>query len=283
MIRLHLLGYKGFIALSQLDKQFLGKITTVVIAKDKGIKEDYFEETAAWCKAHNLLWFERTKEPPIKNETAIAIGWRWLISDAAKLVVFHDSLLPKYRGFNPLVTALINGDTAIGVTSLYGSNEYDRGDIISQKKINITYPIKINDAIEKIAGLYASLLNDFFSGAVDAIPQNESEATYSLWRDATDYFIDWHLSAAEIVRFIDAVGFPYDGAKTKFDDKIVIVDNATEVPDVPVANRTAGKVIFKEGNCFTIVCGSGLISISEFKDEDGNSIDLSGKFRLRFQ
>jgi methionyl-tRNA formyltransferase len=101
--------------------------------------------------------------------------------------------------------------------------------------------------------------------------------------DNDDYRINWNLPAAEIVRFIDAVGYPYDGAKAAVDNNIVTIHDAKELPDVNIANRAPGKVIFKEGNTFTIVCGKGLVAVSEFKDAAGNSIDLSSKFRLRFQ
>ncbi|MBL0356347.1 MAG: methionyl-tRNA formyltransferase [Chitinophagaceae bacterium] len=287
MIRLHLLGYKGFVALSKLDKKYLAKITDVVIAKDKNIKTDYYEELAAYCNANNIKHYERTKEPATTASVNIAIGWRWLIQGESTLIVFHDSLLPQYRGFNPLVTALINGDTEIGVTALYGTKEYDRGDIIGQKKIGIIYPIKVDEAISTVSELYAGLLNEFFdnyfSSSVTATAQDESKATYSLWRDNDDYHINWNLPAAEIVRFIDAVGYPYDGAKTILENNMVTINDAKELPDITIANRVPGKVIFKEGNTFTIVCGKGLIAVSEFKDTAGNTIDLSNKFRLRFQ
>ena len=61
-----------------------------------------------------------------------------MIRDKSKLIVFHDSVLPKLRGFNPLVTSLINGYEEIGVTVLYGTEDFDRGEIILQKKVNIT-------------------------------------------------------------------------------------------------------------------------------------------------
>ena len=287
MIRLHLLGHKGFIALSKLDKKYLDTISDIVIAKDKSIKKDYCEEIVSYCKDNSIQYYERTKEPESATQLNIAIGWRWLIKDELPLVVFHDSLLPQYRGFNPLVTALINGDTEIGVTALYGTKEYDKGDIIGQKKITINYPIKIEDAITKVSVLYADLLNDFLgqylSSSVTAISQDETKATYSLWRDSDDYRINWNLPAAEIVRFINAVGYPYDGAKAILENNIITIDDAREVEDVTITNRIAGKVIFKNENTFTIVCGKGLIAISECKDATGNTIDLSNKFRLRFQ
>ncbi len=288
MIRLHLLGYKGFIALSKLDKNFLDKIEDVVIAKDENIINDYYEEIVDFCKIYNILYHDRAKEYESDSILVnIAIGWRWLISGESTLVVFHDSLLPKYRGFNPLVTALINGDTEIGVTSLYGSKEYDKGGIIDQKKISIQYPIKIIEAINKVSELYADLLNDFFkqyfTSTIKVTMQNEADATYSLWRDEDDYRINWNLSAADIIRFIHSVGYPYKGAKAIVEDCIVTIQEAEEIPDVNIANRIPGKVIFKKENTFTIVCGIGLIAISAFEDVDGNAIDFSRKFRLRFQ
>ena len=54
----------------------------------------------------------------------LCIGWRYLIPAAAvahlqgRAVAAHDSLLPHLRGFAPLPTALIIGDTQAGVTFL---------------------------------------------------------------------------------------------------------------------------------------------------------------------
>jgi methionyl-tRNA formyltransferase len=64
-----------------------------------------------------------------------------LIALDVPLVVFHDSILPQYRGFNPLVSALINGDSRVGVTAM-GTDEFDKGDIIGQRTIAINIPSK---------------------------------------------------------------------------------------------------------------------------------------------
>ena len=66
-----------------------------------------------------------------------AIGWKWIIDNTSQLIVLHDSLLPKYRGFSPLVNSLINGDTLTGVTALFASSEYDKGEIIEQAQIGL--------------------------------------------------------------------------------------------------------------------------------------------------
>jgi len=101
------------------------------------------------------------------------------------LITFHDSLLPRYRGFAPLPTALINGDAEVGVTALLASRKYDRGDIIAQRRLVLSYPVKVRQVIDSIAPLYAELVTEIAriicSGApLPTSPQNESQASYPL-------------------------------------------------------------------------------------------------------
>ena len=51
-------------------------------------------------------------------------------------------------------------------------------------------------------------------GSLVGTPQDEAQATYSQWRDAFDYFIDWRRPSEEILRHIHAHGYPYEGAKS---------------------------------------------------------------------
>jgi len=287
MIRLFLLGKKGLLALRNLKDEYLDQISTVVVGTDSKIQNDYSNDIFELAKNRGVkAIFRKDFKEQESVALNIAIGWRWIIDSNARLVVFHDSLLPKYRGFNPLVTALINGDNEVGVTAIEGVAEYDKGGILAQKKIAISYPLKIERAIELISEQYAVLLNDILQNYLQnnlvPVPQDESEATYSLWRDEKDYEIDWSLSAHEIIRFINAVSFPYNGAKTYVNDKVVRIFSAEYAGDVEISNRTPGKVIFKDGESFTIVCGKGLICVNQFFDAEGKLIDLKNKFRIRF-
>ena len=209
-----------------------------------------------------------------------------MIKSNKQLLVIHDSLLPKYRGFNPLVTALIRGDKEIGATILEASEHYDRGNIVKQKKIKIDYPLKLEEAIDLMAGLYTELLNDtiadYLNGTLTSLPQDEEKASYSLWRDEQDYIINWSLPAEEIQRFINAVGYPYKGAKTKVKEKWVRIFDVTIEHDVQIANRDVGKVLFKEKGKLTDVCGKGLLGVEEFFDDDGNRLNFDQNIRLRF-
>jgi methionyl-tRNA formyltransferase len=280
---------KCLAVLEILIDRFPGVVDTVVVSSDKGNAGDFVDEIIELCKKNDIRIYNRTESFMLRTKYVLAISWRWLIkAQEMKLIVFHDSILPRYRGFNPLPTALINGDNEIGVTALYATNEYDKGDIIAQSITKIQYPIKICDAIEKISTNYQELAvlvaTDIINGIVpSAIPQNEDIATYSLWRDDEDYFIDWSLPASQIKRFVDAVGFPYRGAASTIQGKTVRILDATVIDDVCVENRTPGKVLFIKDANPIVVCGEALLRIDTLVDDSGRSLLPLTSFRTRFK
>src|SRR5581483_6906703 len=199
--------------------------------------KDYEREIIALCRKYRLPFVTRDNfKPPVCTRYAMAISWRWLIDHPSdRLIVLHDSLLPRYRGWAPLVNSLINGEKKIGVSAIFGASDYDTGDIIVQSASPIRYPLKIVDAIAIVNNNYVEAATHVFeklhSGKpLKAAPQKAEGASYSVWRDEMDYRIDWTQSAGYIRRFIDAVGFPYKGACTSFDDKTVRIFDAEEVP-----------------------------------------------------
>jgi methionyl-tRNA formyltransferase len=282
---------KGYSVLKALlDNKFTNYIEYIVGAKDKNVYNDYFQDVKRLCLYNDIEFYERTiDEIPKFDGYKIAIGWRWIISDSEELIVFHDSLLPKYRGFAPLVNMLINGEKEIGVTALFAEESYDTGDIIYQISKKITYPIKIKKAIDEVAILYNKLAIKVTEEIINDhnLPrkkQDESKVSYSLWRDYDDYFIDWNNSSDKIKRKVDAVGFPYKGAKTFLNDKEITIKNCETVSDLNIENRDIGKVIFIENNTPIVVCGKGLLKIKEaIYTYDGDEIFPINKFRSRFK
>ncbi len=285
-----LMTQKGFDVLNSLitskQTQF---IDFICIGKDSNLEDDFSDKIKELCEIHSIAYFfkESLSEKKLNSDFYIAISWRWLL-DLPNLIIIHDSVLPKYRGFAPLVNMLINGENEIGATAIFASNEYDKGEIIAQEKIAIQYPITIAEAINAVGNLYVNLVNQIISQGVSNSfqpkVQNENEATYSHWLDQEDYFIDWNWNADKIKRKIDACGFPYDGAKTNLENDIIVIEKAEVEQDVQIENRTVGKVIFIKDNCPVIVCGKGLLRVTEAKNVNTkeNILPLS-KFRLKFK
>lgn len=292
MISIFAMTVKGFEVISKIIDQFSSSfIDLIICSKDNNIEKDYYEEIKSICKTHNIKFADRTSKYQLNTHYCFAISWRWLINlqPDKKLIVFHDSLLPKYRGFAPLVNSLINAESEIGVTALFATDEYDKGGIIYQSKTDIIYPIKIENAITinnknyiKACLFVSELIKD--KKVLSSQSQNENEATYSLWRDEDDYKINWGKSAGEIKRFIDAIGYPYKGALTFDGEKKVRIIDAEEVNDLTIINRDIGKIISIMEGKPVVVCGQGLLKITNavYDDTNINFLPLK-KFRTRLQ
>lgn len=284
---------KGFLVLKNLLKSnYAPHLAFVVGALDRNVRNDYNAEIQELCTEYGIPYYDKHESgyKDVQVEYFLAISWRWLIKTAnsTSLIVLHDSLLPRYRGFSPLVNCLINGEKEIGVTALFAEKEYDKGPIIGQSKINVEYPIKIATAIDLISNCYVDLVLDIFSKInsntiISAEPQDESLATYSLWRDEEDYKIDWSKSSKEIVRFIDAVGNPYLGASTFVGKRKVRIFKSIEIPDIIIENRSPGKVIFMQEGNPVVVCGEGLLKIEHaIFDDDHEPLLPLKTFRIKF-
>ena len=283
---------KGFEVLKKTIELNPYIIDFVVVGKDSNVKNDFSEAIIELAKGSKVDFYLRGAEPSVDSDKyIIAISWRWMINHPiSKLIIFHDSILPKYRGFAPLVNMLINGETKIGVSAIFGAIEYDRGDLIAQKSSNIDYPITISEAIDLNNRNFIELVKEIFlkiSNDEDlvGVPQNESEASYSIWRDDGDYEIDWNKPSDEIKRLIDAVGYPYLGARTSTTSgEKVRVMRAEVVEDVQCELRHVGKVIFNNDGHPTVICGKGLLRINEayYVDDEDKSYLPVKSYRVRF-
>jgi methionyl-tRNA formyltransferase len=292
-IGFHVLGKKGYMALDAFLTEFGPEhVAYVMYGEDRNIQKDWHLEVVDRCHRCQVACFGRNE--PLgdlagTSSRSFAIGWRWMLEDPTNLVVFHDSLLPKYRGFAPLVNMLISGEERIGVTAFLGSEEYDAGDILAQEHVSVTYPKKIAAAIEDVIPLYSKLVirvgHMLLSPAgLRGKKQDERLASYSLWRDTDDYIINWKDSAEEIRRFVDATGSPYTGATSYIGDAQVRIIDVECVTDVDIEGREAhiGKVIFRRGDCPVVVCGAGLLRITGLSGDSGAPTLERIPFRTRF-
>lgn len=291
MISLFLMSKKGLYSLQSIvDNNLSNKIDKVVSSRDSSISKDYYKEIKDLCQKNNILFYDKGENFKVESEYVFAISWRWMLDcDKSNLIVFHDSLLPKYRGFNPLVSCLLNKEKKIGVTALFASEEFDTGPIISQSSSAITYPIKLEHAIDIICENYSNLCLELIkkinsNTGLKSKPQDETEASYSVWRDEEDYEIDWNESSNEICLLINSVGFPYLGASCFLEGKKVRILEAEVYKDLKIENRTPGKLLLKKEGFPVIICGEGLLLIKyAIYDHNKESILPLKKFRTKFR
>jgi methionyl-tRNA formyltransferase len=263
----------------------IGSIVTYVQADDR-VRS--FERLHNLAKIRSINLVETRHLTPQPENLTFLVGWQHLLPGITpSTVVFHDSLLPRYRGFTPTVTALINGDREIGVTALRPSEAIDGGPIIAQRALPVSYPLKIELALKLQAGLMSELAVEIVErwrrDQLSATPQREDLATYSIWRDDADYEIDWSEGAEAIQRFVNAVGYPYAGARTAVGgaEKIRIFD-VTPLPDMPFEIRETGKIWRLDNGHPLVICGTGMLRLDTCRREDGSTFVFQ-RVRSRLQ
>ncbi|AGH95689.1 formyltransferase family protein [Pseudobdellovibrio exovorus] len=290
------LGQKGYSVVKGLIGKGLNQSRLfVIVGTDKNVKTDYSDEVIELCQAHQIPFLKSNncsvKDLPFHYSYAIAAGWRWMIRDIPEnqLVVFHDSILPRYRGFAPLVSCLKNKDQEIGVTALWGNKDYDAGNILGQVVLKVDYPTTIAEQINRISNEYANLavkVSEMFetqgvdlSGRV----QNIDEISYSMWLDDEDYRIQWCDKSEEICHFISCVGSPFMGASTMMGSRLVRIMEAEVAPDLRIENRTPGKVFSISHHEATVVCGQGMLKVISAKYDDDQTDVVWTKIRTRLK
>jgi methionyl-tRNA formyltransferase len=160
-------------------------------------------------------------------------------------VNIHSSLLPKYRGAAPTNWAIINGDTAGGVTIIRMNEKMDEGDIILKKEIAIDKEDTNITLSEKLADTGADALMEAMesigSGRARFTKQDGSAATYAPKLKKEDGLINWNESAAKIHNKVRGL-LPWPGAYTHFNGKTLKILK-TEVLEADNCKGAGGEII----------------------------------------
>ena len=114
----------------------------------------------------------------------------------------HPSLLPRWRGADPIPWTILTDDRQTGVTLVTVLENFDEGNIIAQKKIAITdqdLPDPLRTHLFTMgATLLLQELPDYLSGKNNGTPQNQAHMTYARKLNRADGFIPWELLMAGI-------------------------------------------------------------------------------------
>ncbi|MGQ4597190.1 formyltransferase family protein [Nocardia sp. R6R-6] len=161
----------------------------------------------------------------------------------------HDSLLPRFTGFSPVLWALISGESEFGLTVHRMDDGLDTGDILVQHALPIGPTDTGTDLVLRGMELIPAALNEALaalaSGTAVWRSQNKAERTYFHKRSDRDSLIDWNWTAEDLERFVRALSEPYPRAFTCYRGERI------EVLEARVSQAryggTPGRVIVQEG------------------------------------
>ncbi|MBT3149525.1 methionyl-tRNA formyltransferase [Streptomyces sp. CHD11] len=199
----------------------------------------------------------------------------------------HDSLLPKYAGFSPLIWALINGETEVGVTAHLMDEELDAGDIVLQRSVPVGPKDTATDLFHRTVGLIAPVTTEALaliaSGQTEFTRQDRSLASFFHKRSPEDSRIDWNWPAQDLERLVRAQSAPYPSAFTFHRGRRIEVLSA--VVSEGRYGGTPGRVFYREGDGVVIVAGAGArtgrnhgLAITRVRTEDGRELGAAEYF-----
>ena len=138
----------------------------------------------------------------------------------------HASLLPKYRGANPIQRAIINGDKETGICTMITELGLDCGDVCLKEKIAIPDDLTCVDLFEIISEKSPQLLEKTLLGLVDKsiTPQPQCEEGVCMANKLTkeETKIDWSKPAIEIHNLVRGI-YKFPSAYFIYNDKIIKV------------------------------------------------------------
>jgi methionyl-tRNA formyltransferase len=200
------------------------------------------------------------------------------------IINVHASLLPRYRGAAPVQWAIARGETRTGVTTMQIDAGLDTGAMLLKAEAEIGPEETALDLAPRLARMGASLLVETLrgleAGTVEAVPQNNDEATLAPILKREDGLIDWSAAAAEIHN--RARGFlPWPGAWTTFRGQRLQVWRARRTA---LESAAAAGVLFSEGRRLLACCGAGeVLELLEVQVEGRKRVaaaDFLNGFRL---
>lgn len=188
----------------------------------------------------------------------------------------HASLLPKYRGANPIAQSIIDGNTKTGITTMKTMLELDAGDICLQEEIEITPNMNVIELMEEISSLSPSLLNKTLIGlkekSLKPTPQEHDKATFTKKMKKEEKVIDWNLEALSLHNKIRGM-YQINTNHSTFNNKIVKVLKTAVVKCDSDCPNGAVVEVNKEG--VVVKCAKDAIQLLTVKPEGKGEMKAS--------
>lgn len=203
------------------------------------------------------------------------------VIDIAKYATInlHASLLPLYRGANPICQAIMDGCSKTGITTMKTVLELDAGDICLQKEIDITPEMNVVELMN-IISLESPLLLDktlkgLYKGDLKPIKQDSLKATFTKKIKKEEKIIDWSMDAQKLHDKIRAM-YQINTNHTTFNNKIIKILK-TQV--VPYQSNNIGTIVKIEKDGIIVECKNNALKIITLKPEGKGEMNAADWIR----
>ncbi|NLB61683.1 MAG: methionyl-tRNA formyltransferase [Clostridiales bacterium] len=240
--------------------------SVICCARDKGIntlQTDCISKGEAFQKLQDF-------QPDLMITAAFGQILTQEVLDIPKLgcINVHASLLPKYRGASPIQTAIINGETVTGITTMMTDIGLDTGDILLQKVIEIHPNETAGELTERLAVLGSEVLKDTITalenGTLKRIPQDHSKATKCRTISKSKAKIDFSKSAKQLHDFVRGMN-PSPCAFAFLNENTVKIFKTIPHSEMKSGERPGTAIIASPKQGLFVSTGEGVLEIVEMQ------------------
>lgn len=230
---------------------------------------------------------------PFTSSVGVLIDFGIIVSKKAidyfprGIVNSHFSVLPEWRGADPITFAILSGQESTGVSLMLLVEAMDEGPLISFGEYKLPADITTPELTKQLVGLSHMLLkselprylaNSDFKPAPQDITGRKTSYSRKLTKD--DSIIDWTKPALQIEREIRAF-LDWPKSKTTIAEKDVVITQA----EVVKKSGTPGTVSVN-GTDLVVLCGEDALKILQLKPAGKNEMTAASfinghKERLR--
>ena len=178
----------------------------------------------------------------------------------------HASLLPRYRGANPIQRAIINGDKETGICTMITELGLDCGDICQKLVIPISDTMNCEELWNEIAEKSPKMIEETLIGLKNGTltPEKQCEDGVCMANKLTkeECEIDWCKSNIQIHNLVRGV-CRCPSAFFYYNDKLIkVIETIPTNEDIPT-----GKIRFNSKDGIDVGCGIGAIRLLKVKPE----------------
>lgn len=178
----------------------------------------------------------------------------------------HASLLPKYRGANPLQRAIIDGESQTGICTMITELGLDCGDVCLKEPIEISDTLNCVQLFDIVAEKSPEMIEKTLVGIVEHTikPEKQCEDGVCMANKLTkeECKIDWSKSAHDIHNLVRGI-YQCPSAYFNFNDKVIKVLE-TKVLDT---SGVSGEFVKVSKDGVEVACGKGSLLLMRVKPE----------------
>jgi methionyl-tRNA formyltransferase len=176
---------------------------------------------------------EFSSELGLVIDYGIIISSRVITAFKLGIINSHFSLLPQWRGADPITFAILSGQPTTGVSLMLINEKLDEGQLLTQRPHEIpphsTTPELTASLMSLSHDMLKAVVPEYIAGSITPYPQDlAKDPTYSRKLTKADGKIDWNKSAPQLEREIRAY-IDWPKSYTEFGGREVVLTRANVV------------------------------------------------------